>query len=156
MVSRELAGRNVNRWGPAMNEHRGQLPFVAESIEAARARFAAALERVYPTNVLSEDRPGQKRENVFDFASGLRLIISRDRFEDGSVEIHVSASTGDRSDLAEEIREGLKPSTFRDGYVLTTLEAIAGARVKLRRQTMTRKGILHWVAEIGEPTDADG
>lgn len=127
-----------------------RLPFVAESIDEARDRFSVALERIYPANVLTDDRPGQKPENVFDFDSGLRLIVSRDRLEDGDVRIHVSASLEEGSHLAEAVRHGLTPSVFRSGHVLPTLQEIAGAFVLLSCQSISPQGVVHWFAEFTE------
>lgn len=65
--------------------------FQEESVESLRARFPKALERVWiPTDPML-DRPGLHREHVFDFPTGLRLLISLDKL-DGPVELHVSAS----------------------------------------------------------------
>lgn len=78
------------------------LPFEAESTDILRARYPKALEKLWvvPDDVSFEpdsmpDRPGLHRENVFDFTSGLRLLISRDKLGDTPIRVHVSASWED-------------------------------------------------------------
>lgn len=73
------------------------LPFEPEMIEQQQARYAAALEAIYdPDTDLATNRPGLKREHVFDSHDGVRVIISRDRmFGDNRVVIHFSASVSE-------------------------------------------------------------
>lgn len=71
------------------------LSFQPESIATARARYAAALTEVFDVesiNLGTVLRPGECRANVFDFADGIRMIVSRDRLPTGKVVLHVSAS----------------------------------------------------------------
>ena len=70
------------------------LPFKPETIEALKVRYPAALERVFDVRELTgpvDDRPGLKREHVFDFEDGLRLIVSREMHDRGLC-LHLSAS----------------------------------------------------------------
>jgi hypothetical protein len=59
------------------------LPFEPEPLESLQARFPKALERIWvvPSNGDMPDRPGMHREHLFDFESGLRLLISIDRLD---------------------------------------------------------------------------
>jgi hypothetical protein len=71
------------------------VPYNAESIEALRSRYARALEHVYDVAAIRDGaaiRPGEVAANVFDWSDGLRLIVSRERFEGGEVALHFSAS----------------------------------------------------------------
>jgi hypothetical protein len=77
------------------------LPNEPETLESLQARFQAALEPVYCQDDFNPNkhdpakmplRSGQQRKHVFDCEDGMRLIISRDRYEDGGVDVHVSAS----------------------------------------------------------------
>lgn len=63
-----------------------RLPITPESYDKLIARFPAAVMKVWEIAQLtdptyraspSHDRPGLRRENVFDTTDGLRLIISR-------------------------------------------------------------------------------
>lgn len=67
------------------------LPFGPEPVERLRARYPLALEE--PTDLEAirlgtQSRPGERRRNVFDFADGLRLVVS----DDPPAGVHVSAS----------------------------------------------------------------
>lgn len=72
------------------------LTFEPETIEQLKSRFLKALETSWSVKRAikdSDNTPGKKREHVFDFEDGIRIIISRDRFE-GIQVIHFSASFG--------------------------------------------------------------
>lgn len=70
------------------------LDFKSEPLELLKARYPKAIEKVWKMpEIATGNRPGLHREHIFDFASGVRLLISRDDFTpmDGEV-VHVSAS----------------------------------------------------------------
>lgn len=72
-------------------------PFKPESLDQLRKRLPAAIEtpQVCTGPEESWPVPSQMREHIFDFYSGLRLIVSRDHFEDEEPPlrgIHFSAS----------------------------------------------------------------
>lgn len=63
------------------------LDFEPEPISMMKARLPSALTDTWLASEWEtfedwarKDRPGKHRKHVFDFESGLRLIISRDRF----------------------------------------------------------------------------
>jgi hypothetical protein len=69
------------------------LEFKPETIEQLKNRFHIALENVFDVNALTnQNRPGLKRDHVFDFDDGIRLIISVDLCH-GLSYLHVSGST---------------------------------------------------------------
>jgi hypothetical protein len=73
------------------------LDWQPESNESLAARFDDAMSRIYDADAISEgqsDRPGQHRENVFDFEDGFRVIVSYEK-HDGDLYIHVSGSAQD-------------------------------------------------------------
>ena len=58
------------------------LPFVPETFEAICARFPAAVAHVITFDemqTLVRNRQGPGRANVFDFADGIRCIVTSDR-----------------------------------------------------------------------------
>lgn len=71
------------------------LPWQPESIAMLSKRFPKALEQTFEVeNIVGDDnsdRPGKHRENVFDYQDGVRLIVSKDRFN-GNLFLHFSGS----------------------------------------------------------------
>lgn len=73
-----------------------------EPIESICGRFSSALIPVWDANRIRReiregkdpDRPGCHRTHVFDFISGLRLIVSREWMEEIGVFLHISSSWG--------------------------------------------------------------
>lgn len=132
-----------------------RLPFEPTPIGDARDRFWRALVREYSATdgPLGGDRPGQHRDNVFDFHNGLRMIVSRDVFKQGEqARIHVSASAEPDSHLFESIAHGLELSTFRDGHVIPILEEISQYNVVIEVEKLTETNIPHWIVRLGWPT----
>jgi hypothetical protein len=65
------------------------------SIEHNRERYSACLREIHDVEAIQYSgakRPGEMPEHIFDFNDGTRLIVSRERFPDGKVWLHVSAS----------------------------------------------------------------
>lgn len=80
-----------------------------EKVAALAARYAKALEHVFDVEAIEfsgAKRPGEMAECVFDFEDGLRLIVSRDRFPNGDIKTHVSASARVSSELYQHIKFG--------------------------------------------------
>lgn len=96
------------------------LPHKPQTLTELRARFPKALTRTYDAISIamykSTDRPGNNRENVFDFEDGLRLIVSRDILEDHP-QIHVSASFEMNSRLGRQLQRSGFGEASRDGFV---------------------------------------
>lgn len=95
------------------------LPFEPEPIEKLRARYEAALVKLWDAPTIAGAleaghdplRPGDMRENVFDLhgqtdGSCIRLIISRDRTPDDRTCIHIAGSlNGAFLDITKRLAE---------------------------------------------------
>jgi hypothetical protein len=69
------------------------LPFEPESEFLLKQRYKDAVEPVYSLDEMEgPNRPSLRRQHVFDFQDGLRLIITRERYPEGQVVLHWSAS----------------------------------------------------------------
>lgn len=68
------------------------IPPKPQSYETLRQRYPEALKRVYDLDKgIPSPRPGEQSQHVFDHTGGVRLIISRDKYN-GQIMLHVSAS----------------------------------------------------------------
>lgn len=114
------------------------IPFEPEGIDSLRNRFPACLDKVWVPVLNMEDRPGLHREYVFDFHSGLRLIISKMQSTELPVTIQVSASfsTHEPQDLDE----------FKK-HVEVAYKLIGGPG-KLVFLGLSHNGIPHWRVEL--------
>lgn len=114
------------------------LPFIAEPLESLKARFPKALEKVWRVTLPMHDRAGLHREHLFDFESGLRLLISRDNTMDtDSPHIHVSASW--ETDEPNNIR-------LANQLVVNAYRSIGGKGI-LHFVGISPGGIPHWYVE---------
>lgn len=71
------------------------IPFTPEPLTTLQRRFLAAFESICDVECVRAGtipRPGTQRQHVFDWDDGVRMIISRDRWGDGQVVVHLSAS----------------------------------------------------------------
>ncbi len=122
------------------------VPFEPEPIEEACERFPVALETTYEawrSDLPGWNRPGQKRENIFDFEDGLRLMVSRDVLHAGGEPvIHVSASLHEE-EAVESGWDRLSKKRFERG-VRQRLETLTGGRVRVGSMWLTCGGIPHW------------
>lgn len=83
-----------------------RLPFQPEPHEQLRSRFDAALEEIYDVesvNLGVAPAASSQRRNVFDCESGLRLMVSRERYPQGQLKMHISASVEPESELMSKI-----------------------------------------------------
>jgi hypothetical protein len=70
------------------------LPQEPESLEKMKARFPAALAEFVDVEEVGRNpakAPGKNRKHVFDFADGMRLVVSTDIIEK-KVLVHISVS----------------------------------------------------------------
>jgi hypothetical protein len=113
------------------------IPFRVETIEQMKLRFPKALEKVWIPVDGMEDRPGLHREHVFDFLSGIRLLISRDKLSRGISKIHISASW-----------ECDEPTTIDEATRLVTnaYRAIGGKGI-IHFLGISSGNIPHWLVE---------
>jgi hypothetical protein len=120
------------------------IPRKPESIEALKARYSKALERLYDVEIISgnnyEGRPSLYPEHIFDFQDGFRLIISREKYDDRMF-VHVSGSC-QRLLSGEEMIQGM----------MNHIMEIGGIKLGLGEATATPGGIFHIVYEL----DKDG
>lgn len=83
---------SATEFGFAMKYVAEPMPFQPEPMEKIRERWPAALTVVHELNAVKagqQTNPAFKRENVFDFADGTRLIASVE-FADGAAQLHLS------------------------------------------------------------------
>lgn len=109
------------------------VPTSPEPLDALRARYPRALEHLYDVIAIRDRgaiRPGEVAANVFDFEDGLRLIVSRERMQDGEVTLHVSASFPERCRLADEFRL-LGVATPKQKILRMFLDSIPGRFAEL-------------------------
>lgn len=67
------------------------MPFQPEPLNALKARYAKALAPVFNfMDTQIKPAPGMKREHVFDFENGLRMIASREYHGQGKTYLHLS------------------------------------------------------------------
>ena len=124
------------------------IPFEAETIDRLRAGYRAPISELIDP-LMMKVTPGQKREHVFDSKDGIRLIISRELFDDGPA-IHISASVQDKSPLASSLEGGMvHPKRFLK-KCLERFQQISGDRREPRLVLITPgKGIPHWHLKDG-------
>jgi hypothetical protein len=86
------------------------LKFKPLTVSEHRNRWSAALVKVWeygiPLDSIADhlgDRPGQHREHLFDFHDGIRLIVSADKYGDGTY-LHVSVSVSTESEAEKAIK----------------------------------------------------
>lgn len=84
-----------------------KLPFEPRPLDELRARYPAAVERVFDYRFgFPAVWPSQLRAHVFDFEDGLRVMVSRDREEEDGTYLHVSASLEPGHGLFESVARG--------------------------------------------------
>jgi len=112
------------------------LPFIPEPLEQLKFRYPKCLEKVWKVTEYMQDRPGLYRENIFDFESGLRLLISKSNFPHG-IQVHVSASW-----------EWNLPTSLKlaNQLVVNAYKSLGGNGI-LTYLGMSDKGIPHWMIE---------
>jgi len=85
-----------------------RLPEKPETLADLKARYKDSLFPVVDVaqakaDIASAYYPGKFRRHVFDTLEGLRMIISRDKYPDGVIALHVSFSPTER--LAKTLRD---------------------------------------------------
>ena len=121
------------------------LPWEPEIDDMLQGRFDKAMERVYDiedmmSQDLADDRPGVKREHVFDFQDGIRMIISKDRTAKGRTFLHVSGSSYNKKLTPEELMKsmGEKILELHKGDISGVMQAVK-----------TSGGVIHMLLELG-------
>lgn len=122
-------------------------PHQPETLIDAQRRYPAAVAEVYDVESIklgTVDPPSRHRRHVFDFADGLRLIISRERYEDGRLLVHVSASFACGSELHRQfpgLMEFMRLACRR-------FWDVSGDRRVMRFVGITCGNVPHWL--VGE------
>lgn len=112
------------------------LPFEPESLKLLKKRYPAAIEKIWYVTDPMPDRPGMHREHLFDFESGLRLLISKDSLVFGKIDIHVSASWE---------RNPPRSLAEMQTSVEVAYRLLAGKDKQLHFIGFSAKAIPHWV-----------
>lgn len=126
-----------------------KLPFEPETMETARARFAQAVATVHDQEEISshpDKAISKRRENTFDFPSGVRMMVSREKALDGDVVLHVSASLVEGSKLFGELQAlpvSHRLHTFTTGCYKLYKE-LSGDKDTLYQLGITSGGVVHW------------
>lgn len=113
------------------------MPFIPEPLEDLKARFPKCLEKIWNVTDPMPDRPGFHREHLFDFESGMRLLISNDCMIPRAPDIHVSASW-----------EYCSPQSLKEmeEQVINGYKSLGGKGL-LRLLGFSGRGIPHWLVE---------
>lgn len=140
------------------------LPYIPERISKHKARYPKAIEPVYDGTQKELpfvwDLPGSKREHIFDFRIGLRLLISRDKlpiFKTIMTGVHFSASVIENTNIysilmkVTEIAGPQKASERLCEYSLIYFQQVSGISKDhpgIRFMGFSpEKGIPHWFIE---------
>ena len=129
------------------------IPYNPQTIEQCRERFHLAVAGIVEVEDCERGAPtpGSKPEHVFDFNDGLRLIVSRDRYPDGKIMVHFSASANPDSGLYRWLKRSGSGQKKHFGKLATAgFAAISGcgsakpALVEFAGISLS-KGVPHWV-----------
>jgi len=83
------------------------LPFLPEPLAKLRSRYRATLIKVFDCRSgVPQPGPGQLRGHVFDFPSGMRLVISRERISETEQRLHLSASFASSTEVFNRLEHG--------------------------------------------------
>src|SRR5208282_2292147 len=108
------------------------MPIEPEAMESLTPRFPASLVRVWNIDagdVDGDNRPGLHREHVFDTASGLRFMVSRDqhhKLNDGKPYVHVSVSFRKESEVEQVLQSCGSQLDARETYLRFVRNTFAG------------------------------
>jgi len=130
------------------------VPLNNESFDTMRARFQEAIDAGPYDGTEGDGRPGAQQRHVFDFAVGIRMIVSRDLYgPDRHEGVHVSASLHDDTELPiyKEILERMPqiPAVYVaasviDKTVQRLFGELSGFKGKFRMAQLSPGGVLHY------------
>lgn len=134
------------------------LPHRPEPLGALKARYQAALEPLYDWATIEEWqgelRPGLKRGHVFDFADGIRFIVSRELDDSKRTILHVSASI-DAGSLLETIKAMPNPIGAFLAMAIDNFKKLGDRDLSREPVVITGAGVPHWVVVLEEPARAE-
>ncbi len=132
------------------------VPVQPEPLEVLQARYPLALEHIYDVGDIMRGaiRPGEIAAQCFDFQDGIRLLISRERFHDGKVHLHLSASFAAECDLASTLRnlkaKGASGEALRQHFLDTAVhrfQQLSGHVGVLFFVGWSKDNVPHWGAD---------
>lgn len=101
-------------------------------IEKLKKRVPNALLNLWDAEHIARNpdapRPGEFPNQVFDFEDGVRLIISREKFRQGAIKIHVSLSIMTGGQTYKEIIDKISIAEVVD--IIEVLTALAKNHIK--------------------------
>lgn len=86
-------------------DNQPRIHMTPETDEQLTARYPAALEPVYTKDTEGENRPGRKRQHLFDTEDGWRFCVSRLRVDEETIFAHMSTSHEPSSEACLTIRD---------------------------------------------------
>ena len=129
---------------------RRRVPWRPEALSVLQSRYAAAIANIYDIEAIDaghQPRPSNQPQHVFDWADGLRLIVSRDRFPDGRTAIHVSGSLLSGSPLNERlIGQGTDPLKASSAIIWERWQDLAQSKRDLEEVRVSPGGVPHLIA----------
>jgi len=124
------------------------VPWHPEPLDALRRRYPAALVAlVSPVDVANgrARAPSKDPACVFDTVDGLRLIVSRERFDDGRILIHISASFQDLGDALKDIDSEDAPAVM--DLIVHAWQTISQSTQTPTLVAISPGGVPHFVVE---------
>lgn len=120
--------------------------FEPETERQLRERFERSCDTVYDYRQgFPAVAPSSRREHVFDYADGLRMIVSLDREDDGAPYLHVSASAVPNSELYRHISYGMVRRPQFKQIVEARFEVLSGKPFDLEFCGFSAtKAVPHW------------
>ena len=130
------------------------LPFTPELLDQLRARYPAALVRVFDSCKIvtgEEERPGQIRTHVFDYNEddlGIRFVISRENDPELGMVIHFSASMRKESKLLRSATVGGLTIPHLEDIAVMIFRTISGDYREPKLIAISAgAGVPHWVIQ---------
>lgn len=123
-------------------------PWFPLPLAQLQANYLGALVRVYDQRAVdagAADDPGAA--HVFDCEDGLRLVVMRERTEDGWIAIHLSAGLGAPGELSTWLDArpaGMRAQTFLAVAVARWREISGDTRTPMTLAGTSASGVPHW------------
>jgi len=121
------------------------LEFKPETIIALKERYKEAIATAYSTEHISknpQERPGAKRQHVFDFEDGIRIIVSRDLLK-GQEFLHFSGSA------MPSIYKGLSDHSLLSRMIINFAK-ISNYSGKVQLAGFSKEGIPHFYIKLAD------
>ena len=123
------------------------LSFEPETFASLKARMPAAIDHVHRVGVTP--CPGEERHHIFDYADGLRMIVSRSHFPgDAKACLHVSASTIEDTRIEAAIKSGRLSKDAFCHDAMARLRMLGVAEPLQFLGFSDGLGVPHWKGEV--------